>query len=106
MTWVYEKGPLTYMFLFNKDGRVIQIQEYGYNGGGSTMLGLHLGDPVAKIYKLYGWAGFSSKTGQDLTLDYSQKNHVAFQIHGEGKNSKVVGITIALTEKSGIPAGP
>ena len=91
------------MFLFNKDGRVIQIQEYGYRGGGATGRGVSLGDSVAKVYALYGWAGSSTKAGNNLTLDYSQKDHVAFQLVDQGKGPKVIGITLAITEKGQIP---
>ncbi len=99
VTWVYERpGGLTYMFLFNKDGRVIQIQEFGYRGGQPTTRGVGLGDPVAKIYSVYGWAGSAVKDGTNLTLDYSNKQHVAFQLLASGKGAKVVGITVAITE--------
>jgi hypothetical protein len=104
VTWVYEKGSLTYMFLFNKDGRVIQIQEFGYSGGGGTSRGVRLGDPVSRVYQLYGWADSSAKSGDQLTLDYSHKAHVAFQLLSQGKGAKVVGITVALTEKTEIPS--
>src|SRR5436853_158804 len=50
VTWIYEKGPLTYMFLFNKDGRVIQISEYGYSSAFGTEHGVRLGDPIGKVY--------------------------------------------------------
>ncbi len=104
VTWVYQKGQLTYMFLFNKDGRVIQIQEFGRTGGGGTSRGVRLGDTVSKVYRTYGWADSSTKQGNQLTLDYSRKAHVAFQLLDEGKGSKVVGITVALTESTQIPA--
>jgi hypothetical protein len=104
VTWVYERpGGLTYMFLFNKDGRVIQIQEYGYKGGGPTGSGITLGDAVSKLYSVYGWANNSTKAGNQLTLDYSQKHHVAFQLMDQGKGPKVIGITVAITERGQIP---
>src|SRR5207248_2774770 len=63
VTWVYDRpGGLTYMFLFNKDGRVIQIQEYGYKGGSPTGAGIILGDSVHKVYGIYGWANSSQKS--------------------------------------------
>ncbi|MGC8667392.1 MAG: hypothetical protein ACP5VE_04645 [Chthonomonadales bacterium] len=99
ITWIYEKGPLTFMFLFNKDGRVIQIQEFGYKGGSPTSRGVRLGDPLRKVYAVYGWADKSETTGDQITLDYSHKAHVVFQLI----KNKVVGITVALTERSQIP---
>ncbi len=99
ITWIYEKGPLTFMFLFNKDGRVIQIQEFGYKGGSPTSRGVRLGDPLRKVYATYGWADKSETQGDQTTLDYSHKAHVVFQLI----KNKVVGITVALTERSQIP---
>ncbi len=105
VTWIYQKGQLTYLFLFNKDGRVIQIQEFGRSGGGPTVRGVRLGDPVGKVYRLYGWANSSATNGNELTLDYGRKAQVAFQLLDEGHGAKVVGITVALTEKNEIPGG-
>jgi len=101
VTWIYERGQLTYMFLFNKDGRVIQIQEFGYSGGAPTGRGVKLGDPVGRIYQQYGWPDNATKNGTQLTLDYSRKANVAFQLIDEGKGARVVGITIAVTELGG-----
>lgn len=101
VTWVYEKGPHTFMFLFNKDGRVIQISSYGYKGGGVTSRGVRLGDPVHKVYAAYGWTDKVIRSGNNLTLDYGESSHVAFQLTdlGDGKGYKVVGIIVALTER-------
>ena len=103
VTWVYEKGPLTYLFLFNKDGRVIQISQFGYKGGGTTSRGVALGAPVRTVYSKYGWADSSAKAGNQLTLDYSHKANVAFQLLNRGKGAQVVGVTVAITERDRIP---
>jgi len=105
VTWVYERGPNTYLFLFNKDGRVIQIQSFGYKAGGITSRGLTLGDATSKVYRLYGWPDSISKSGDTLTLDYSHKAHAAFQLvdRNDGKGMKVVGITVALMERESAP---
>lgn len=108
VTWIYERGPNTNMFLFNKDGRVIQIQSFGYKGGGVTSRGVGLGASLAQVYRIYGWSGKTTKDGDNMTLDYSQKYHVAFQLtdRKDGKGYRVVGITVALTELGDIPGRP
>lgn len=106
VTWVYERGQNTYMFLFNKDGRVIQIQSFGYRPAGMrgdrTARGVMLSDTAEKIYRLYGWPDSVIKEGENLILDYSTKAKVAFQLldRRDGKGSRVVGITIAETERN------
>jgi hypothetical protein len=106
ITWVYERGQNTYMFLFNKDGRVIQIQSFGYRPAGMrgdrTARGVMLSDTAEKIYRLYGWPDSVVKEGGNLILDYSTKAKVAFQLldRRDGKGSRVVGITIAETERN------
>jgi len=101
VTWVYERGQHTFMFLFNKDGRVIQISSYGYKNGGVTSRGVRLGDPVGKVYAAYGWTDNVIRAGNTLTLDYGESSHVAFQLAdlGDGKGFRVVGIIVALTER-------
>ncbi len=100
VTWVYERGASTYNFLFNKDGRIIQIQSFGYSGAGNTSRGVKLGDATDKVYKAYQWPDSLSKTADTLTLDYSSKAQVAFQLANrkDGKGLRVVGITVALTD--------
>lgn len=99
-TWVYEKGDHTFQFLFNRDGRVIRIQSFGKKGAGATSRAISLGDPLSKVYSKYGWAGSTTKQGDSLTLDYSQKAHVVFDLvnRRDGKGLRVVGITIAPSE--------
>lgn len=108
VTWIYEHGSNTNMFLFNKDGRVIQIQSFGYKGGGVTSRGIALGSSLAQVIRTYGWSGKTTKEGDNMTLDYSQKYHVAFQLtdRKDGKGYRVVGITVALTELGDIPGRP
>ncbi len=99
-TWVYVRGAHTFQFLFNRDGRVIRIQSFGTKGKGATSRSVTLGDPLSKVYKAYGWAGATIKQGDSLTLDYSQKAHVVFDLldRHDGKGPRVVGITVAPTE--------
>lgn len=103
ITWVYEKGPLTNIFLFNKDGRLIQVSSFGYSGGGAvTSRGVRLGDALGKIYALYGWTSNITKDAQrnTMALDYSKDHHVAFQLAEKNKSFHVVGITVGITELS------
>jgi hypothetical protein len=101
-TWIYERGPLTYHFCFNHDGRVIKIRVFGTKGGTLTSRGIGLGAAVSSVYKAYGWAGTTQKAAENaVTLDYSQKAHVVFDLENRGKGLKVVGITIAPSEISG-----
>lgn len=99
-TWVYVRGQHTFYFMFNRDGRVIRIQSFGTKGTGATSRSVTLGDPLSKVYKAYGWAGATIKQGDSLTLDYSQKAHVVFDLldRRDGKGPRVVGITVAPTE--------
>jgi hypothetical protein len=99
-TWVYVRGAQTFHFMFNRDGRVIRIQSFGTKGTGATSRAISLGDPLAKVYKAYGWAGTTQKMGASLTLDYSQKAHVVFDLldRNDRKGPRVVGITIAPSE--------
>jgi hypothetical protein len=110
VTWVYEhkgKSPVTDFFLFNRDGRLIQAGSFGYSGGAVTSRGVRLGDPVGKIYAVYGWTGDMVKDAarSTMTLDYSKSKNVAFQLldRHDGRGYRVVGITVGLTDKSDIP---
>jgi hypothetical protein len=99
-TWVYVKGQQTNYFMFNKDGRVIRIQSFGTAGSAKTSRSIGLGDPVSRVYAKYGWADKTIRQGDSLTLDYSQKYHVVFDLldRHDGKGMRVVGITIAPSE--------
>ena len=102
ITWVYERGPNTYMFLFNKDGRVIQIQSFGYQGSTTTARGVGLGAPLSAIYSRYGWTANITKSGDSMTLDYGKQANVAFQLldSKKGKGYRVVGITVAAMDSN------
>ncbi len=99
-TWVYVKGGHTFQFLFNRDGRIIRIQSFGAKRSGATSRSIGLGDPLSKVYAKYGWAGSTVKQGDSVTLDYSQKAHVVFDLANrhDGKGLRVVGITVAPSE--------
>jgi len=121
ITWAYERkltkvvdgitktDTNVILVLFNKDGRVIQVQSFGYSGGaGVTSRGIRLGDTMTKVYNHYGWTAnvqqaFSGSMGS-RTLDYSRTANVAFQFLdlGPGKGYRVVGITVAATDKTGM----
>ncbi len=101
-TWIYKTKNDQYekRFLFNKDGRVIQIQIFGYSGPGETERGVRLGYPLSKVFKLYGWSSSVQQTGNTLYVDYRESAHAAFNLLDlhNGKGFLVVGITIAITE--------
>lgn len=99
VAWVYEKGTNTQIFLFNNEGRVIQIQSFGYKGGARTVNGVSLGDTASKIYSIYGFPEQTIVSGNTRTLDYSKRANVAFQLADrDGKGMRVVGITVGLTK--------
>jgi hypothetical protein len=103
ITWIYERpGGRTDIFLFNKDGRLIQVSSFGYSGPAITRQGVKLGDPMSKVYVKYGWTANIVKdaTRNTMTLDYSKDHHIAFQLADRGKGSKVVGMTVGITELS------
>ena len=96
-TWWYHfarkgKPSYHYAFLFNKDGRVIQIQEYGFYDGGKTQAGIGLGSSLGSVIRAYGFSTDGERTDNDkLTLRYGGTNRLAFQMI----SNKVLGITLA-----------
>jgi hypothetical protein len=102
VSWNYDKPNGNSMaFLFNKDGRVVQISSFGYTGGAVTSRNIHLGSSLKEVYRAYGWTDNTHKSGNSLTLNYSRKSKVAFHLldKRDGKGYKVVGIIVALTER-------
>jgi hypothetical protein len=95
-TWWYRypKTGLYYAFLFNKDGRVIQIQEFGWAGGkgSATRQGITLGASLGDLVRKYGWSEDGEKAGSELTLRYGDRARLAFQL----VKNKVAGITLAV----------
>jgi hypothetical protein len=96
-TWWYHfpKAGLHYAFLFNKEGRVIQIQEYGWKGNtvyGKTRQGVMLGSDLSRVIHGYGWSQDGGSTGKNLVLVYGGREKLAFQL----VDNKVVGITLGL----------
>ena len=86
------------IFLFNKDGRVIQVQEYGYDKnhkGGKTKKGVALGSNLSNVLRSYGWSNEGTRSGDNLMMRYGRQFRVAFQMV---KNT-VVGITIGVGDK-------
>ena len=92
-TWWYHfvRQGRHYSFLFNSNGRVVQIQEYGWTGGGKTRQGVGLGSSLGLVLKKYGWSGDGVRDGSRLTLPYGGNTVLVFQL----VNNKVVGITLA-----------
>lgn len=96
-TWWYHfprknKPAYHYSFTFNKEGRVIQIQEYGFYDGGKTKDGVGLGSSLGDVLRIYGFSNDGERGENDkLTLRYGGTNRMAFQLTG----NKVLGITLA-----------
>jgi hypothetical protein len=98
-TWWYNFPllGLHFSFLFNKDGRVIQIQEYGWKMGRGctpTRQGIGLGTPLAQIIRRYGWSDDGEKSGATMTLRYGSTQRLGFQL----VRNSVAGITLAVGE--------
>ncbi len=83
-----------YGFLFNRDGKVIQIQEYGYAGGSPTSKGVGLGDTMNRLLRVYGWSNDGEQAGTKMTFRYGVKEKTAFQI----VKDQVIGITLAAVK--------
>jgi hypothetical protein len=96
--WYHDKANgLHKSFLFNKDGRVIQVQEYGYDKhhkGGKTRLGVGLGSGLNQVLRTYGWSDDGANEGRNLIMRFGGEDKVAFQL----VNNIVVGVTIAVVK--------
>jgi hypothetical protein len=96
--WYHDKvNGLHKSFLFNKDGRVIQIQEYGYDQkhkGSKTRMNVGLGSNLNTVLRTYGWSNDGANDGQNMIMRYGGENKVAFQL----VKNVVVGITVAIVK--------
>ena len=98
-TWWYHDrvSGLHKSFLFNKDGRVIQVQEYGHDKlhrASKTRMGVTLGSGLNTVLRTYGWSNDGANDGANVIMRYGGDNKVAFQL----VNNLVVGITIAVVK--------
>ena len=98
--WYHDKvNGLHKSFLFNKDGRVIQIQEYGYDKnhkGSKTRQGVGLGSSFNTVLRNYGWSNDGANDGQNMIMRFGGENKVAFQL----VKNVVVGITVAVVKNT------
>lgn len=99
-TWWYHypKDGLHRMFLFNREGRVIQISEYGFDKNlksGTTARGVRLRSTLGQVLSKYGWNNEGNNTGTNLLLRYGGEYKVAFQL----LNNVVRGITVAVVKE-------
>jgi hypothetical protein len=96
--WYHDKiNGLHKSFLFNKDGRLIQVQEYGHDKnhkGGKTRLGVGLGSNLAQILHTYGWSNDAANEGRNMIMRFGGEDKIAFQL----VNNVVVGITVAVVK--------
>ena len=92
------KGGSTYLFQFNKDGRVVQISAYGRRPDPRvrTSRGVGFNDPYSKVVTLYGHPDEHAFGGDIYVIRYN-KLGVAFQF--DAKTNRVTGIFVA----AGIP---
>jgi len=103
-TWWYHypQSGLHYAFLFNKDGRVIQIQAFGYNPKKKNVVpvlpqtaqGIRLESTLGQVLKKYGWSSDGEHVGEYVVLRYGDKKRVAFQ----SLKNKIVGITLGVVK--------
>jgi hypothetical protein len=95
-TWWYHNALKGYhmSFLFNKEGRVIQIQEYGIASmhSGKTRQGITLGSNMTQVLSRYGWSNDGAHDGENVIMRYGGADKVAFQM----VKNKVLGITVAV----------
>ena len=95
-----------YAFLFNKQGRVIQIQAHGFRPRPNTPVaknmptavtaqGVTLGMQLGAVLKNYGWSNDGEHVGDYVVLRYGMgQDRVAFQsLHNE-----IVGITVGIVK--------
>jgi hypothetical protein len=92
------KGGSTYLFQFNKDGRVVQISAYGRRPDPRvrTSRGVGFNDPYSKVVSSYGHPDEHAFGGDIYVIRYN-KLGVAFQF--DAKTNRVTGIFVA----AGIP---
>ena len=92
------KGGSTYLFQFNKDGRVVQISAYGRRPDPRvrTSRGVGFNDPYSKVVSSYGHPDEHAFGGDIYVIRYN-KLGVAFQF--DAKTNRVTGIIVA----AGIP---
>lgn len=95
-----------YAFLFNKQGRVIQIQAHGFRPHPNTPVaknmpapvtaqGITLGMQLGAVLKNYGWSNDGEHVGDYVVLRYGAgQDRIAFQsLHNE-----IIGITVGIVK--------
>lgn len=101
ITWWYHYPELGlhYSFLFNDQGRVIQIQAYGFKPSSKVPApvsaeGITLGSPLSAIIRHYGWSSDGQSNGDYLVLRYGGRYQIAFQC----RHNRVVGIVLGVAK--------
>ncbi|MCS7273398.1 MAG: hypothetical protein NZ550_04530 [Fimbriimonadales bacterium] len=94
------KGGSTYVFQFNKDGRVVQISAYGRRPDPRvrTSRGIGLNDTFDKVIAAYGQPSEPPAFSGDIYVIRYNKLGVAFQF--DSKSNRVTGIFVA----AGVPS--
>ena len=100
-TWWYNfpQQGIHYSFLFNQQGRVIQIQAYGdkpqpHMVNPRTAEGITFGSTLGTVVKRYGWSNSGTNNGSYVQLEYGLHNRIAFQL----SDNHVVGIVLGVVE--------
>ena len=108
-TWWYHikkkdtKGRLLstvhYCFLFNKEGKVIQISLYGYTSPFRTARGVGLSSQFGQVMKAYGFGLDGERTGDNVSMRFEvPKDNVKSKLGFQMAKNKVVGITMAVVQ--------
>jgi hypothetical protein len=96
-TWWYHfpHQGLHYSFLFNKEGRVIQIQAYGQQpapkiAAPRSAQGITLGSDFGLVIRKYGWSNDGEHSGDYVVMRYGKLDRIAFQ----SRHNRVLGIVL------------
>jgi hypothetical protein len=115
-TWWYHypKQGLHYSFLFDKEGKVIQIQAYGQQPSPKIVAprsaqGITLGTDFGQVIRKYGWSNDGEHAGDYVVMRYGKEDRIAFQ----SRHNKVLGIVLGRvnpepprpTATAGYPGG-
>jgi hypothetical protein len=96
VTLVYVKpNGITYEFLLSTHGTVVQITALGYGDPRTkTSKNVTFGTSYTQLLNRYGYPPNQSQSNGVTIVDYSKKDHVAFELY----ENHVVGIVVAAID--------